>query len=284
MKLTNPNYNFDESLSKCEEGITGNPLLKKIVQDNKGLLVGKEVEYRSCASSGDLYTLQASNKKDDELVIGQLKKTDLIKLYESYFVPTGKPAREIYDILINSAKEECPFCGGIGTPSNLDHFLPKKYFSQFSVLPYNLIPTCRDCNMGNKGESYAIKPEDQIIHPYLDESHFFNEQWIFARFIQGNNDEPAYFEYFVHPPETWSLVDKTRVKNHFNGFNIKARYAKQAASYFTTIIGQVSQMKKIGLSNDVLNETLFVPGIDLAPFENHWKKGMFQALIIHFSQ
>ena len=56
MKLTNPNYNFDESLSKCEEGITGNPLLKKTIKDNKGLLIGKEVEYKSCASSGELYT------------------------------------------------------------------------------------------------------------------------------------------------------------------------------------------------------------------------------------
>lgn len=284
MKLTNPNYNFDESLSKCEEGITGNPLLKKTIKDNKGLLIGKEVEYKSCASSGELYTLQASNKKDDEIVIGQLRKIDLIKLYENYFVPIGKPAREIYDILINSAKEECPFCGGIGMPSNLDHFLPKKYFSHFSVLPYNLVPTCRDCNMGSKGQTYAIKQEEQIIHPYLDGSHFFNEQWIFARFIQENNDEPAYFDYFVQPPEAWNLVDKIRIKNHFDGFNIKTRYAKQAASCFTTIAGQISQMKKLGLSNQILIETLFVPSIDSAPFVNHWKKGMFQALTIHFSQ
>jgi hypothetical protein len=82
-----------------------------------------------------------------------------------YFVPEEKPARTIYDSLLNSAKEKCPFCGGIGTPRNLDHFLPKAHFPQFSVLPRNLIPACRDCNMDGKGHAFATNAEDQIILP-----------------------------------------------------------------------------------------------------------------------
>jgi hypothetical protein len=38
-------------------------------------------------------------------------------------------------------------------------------------------------------------------------------------------------------------------------------------------------MKQQGLTRDVIKCVLLQPGIDKAPFVNHWQKGMYQALL-----
>jgi 5-methylcytosine-specific restriction endonuclease McrA len=53
-------------------------------------------------------------------------------------------------------EKRCPMCGqllesskksNIDVPiADLDHFLPKNKYPQFSLLPQNLIPTCMECN------------------------------------------------------------------------------------------------------------------------------------------
>lgn len=44
-------------------------------------------------------------------------------------------------------------------------------------MPINLVPSCRDCNMGEKGQAYTTIEDDQAIHPYVDKNIFYQEQW-----------------------------------------------------------------------------------------------------------
>jgi len=208
-----------------------------------------------------------------------LKKSELVKIYDQYFVPEDKPARKIYDALLNAAKEKCPFCGGIGTPRNLDHFLPKAHFPQFSVLPRNLVPTCRDCNMDGKGHSFAKSAEDQIIQPYSDNDRFFSEQWVFAIYHVSSDEEPGEFEYYVSPPEYWPEVDKRRVRKHFEDFKLAKRYATKAAEQLGTVLRQIESIEQLRLDSRDIHSIILQPGVDAAPFVNHWQKGMYQALI-----
>lgn len=280
MRLSEPQYSFEQTLDECVSGITRNTALRNRLTSCKPDLMAASEGYLNVVGTGELHTIPPIDTSVDEdpVIMNVLKKSELVKVYDQYFVPENKPARKIYDALLNSAKEKCPFCGGIGTPRNLDHFLPKAHFPQFSVLPHNLVPSCRDCNMDGKGHNFATNAEEQIIQPYADKDIFFFEQWIFATYHSGNNGDPGEFKYNVLPPQNWPEIDKQRVQKHFLDFNLAKRYSTKAAEMLGTVLRQVDSMKQVGLDAEMIGSVLLKPGIDAAPFVNHWQKGMYQAL------
>ncbi|WP_423203713.1 HNH endonuclease signature motif containing protein [Pseudomonas kribbensis] len=285
MRLTEPTYTFEQTIEICITGITGNAALRSRVEEAKENLLAEGERYQSGSRRGELYLLEPADFSDNEnpITLNNLTKVDFIKLYETYFVAEEKPAREIYNKILNSAKESCPFCGGIGTPRNLDHFLPKSHFPQFSILPTNLVPSCRDCNMDGKSASFSTQAETQIIQPYLDHEVFFLEQWIFARYTPGEGNNPGQFNYFVSPPPDWTEIDARRAKKHFDDFNLGRRYAVKAAQTLGTILAQINSLKAHGLTNRAICETILIPGVTESQFPNHWQRGLYQSLIAYLS-
>lgn len=281
IKLDGIAFSHIQAIELCHEGITGNPNLYTKLAQYKNELASCEAIYFSAANTGELYAIPALNSESghDPEVVGELLKSELHKFYTQYFVPEEKPGRKVYDALLNSAKDECPFCGGIGTPRNLDHFLPKAHFPQFSILPANLVPSCLDCNLIEKKHAYASKPEHQVIQPYLDQLHFFSDQWVYAKFEAGSGDDPGQFEYFVDTPAHWGDIDRQRVRKHFDDFNIALRYSKQAAKQLKAVLSQIERMQSHGVSREEIINDLLAPVIDNAPFKNHWQLAMYQALI-----
>lgn len=284
MRLDCGEYSPENVIDRCIEGVTGNAVLKAGVEGAKTKLLAAALEYEQTSRNGILFKIAPLDLKadPDPVVIGVLKKSDLVKVYEQYLVPGTKPAREIYDYLLAAALDDCPFCGGLGRPRNLDHFLPKFNFPQFAILPNNLVPSCRDCNMDAKAADFAVEAEDQIIHPYTDKDCFFNDQWIFASYRPGNDEKPGVFDFKVVPPVHWEAVDKLRAAKHFSDFNIGGRYRSIAGKNVGTILAQMHSMRDIGLSEQIIRETILDVGENTAPFVNHWKKGMYQAIIAHF--
>lgn len=286
IRLSSPTYTFEQVIDICALGITGNQDLKLSVEATKELLVSKWNEYLTGSSNGELYTMIPVDVRNNlnPAVLNGITKHQFIKLYETYFVPEEKPAREIYDKLLNAAKDSCPFCGGIGTPRNLDHFLPKSHFPEFSILPNNLVPCCRDCNMEGKGSQYATQAEHQIIQPYLDNERFFVDQWIFARYELSDDQDPGEFHYFVSAPEAWPYVDRLRAEKHFQEFNLARRYAVRSAQALGTILSQVTSLQQRGLTNAEICDSFLAFGVSESQFPNHWQRGFYQALILYFSK
>ena len=281
LKLSEPGYSFLQTMEKCREGITGNVKLVQKINSEIGLLKACADSYAESAPLEELYTLQPTRNcgNSDPLVIGCLRKSELLKLYSTYFVKSGKPGRKIYNSLLASANEQCPFCGGIGRPRNLDHYLPRTHYPQFSVLPLNLVPSCRDCNMDGKGASFAAKKGEQVIHPYLDHDRYFNEQWVFARYIAGIGAEPGVIEYFVSPPEHWDDAQKKRVEKHFNDFDLGLRFSKDAGPRLVIFLAQIQTLTRIRIELDVAKKIILQPVIDYAAFPNHWERVMCLALM-----
>lgn len=286
MRLSEPQYTYQETLNKCILGITGNNYLAQKVKDNKVALAQSEVQYVKAANLGALHGILPidTSTNIDPNVIANLTKSELKKIYEVYLRPEEKPGREIYDHILNLANEKCPYCGGIGTPRNLDHYLPVAHFPQFSVVPRNLVPACRDCNMDGEADGYATRPEDQIIHPYLDSEKYFSEQWIFATYKVGNSGQPSVIEYLANPPANWPCVDKLRAQNHFKDFGLSRRYSTKAAQLIGTTVSQIQQMRLCGVNEPDIAHMLLTPGVTSAPFVNHWQTGMYQALRVSLSQ
>jgi hypothetical protein len=214
----------------------------------------------------------AHQRGEDPIVVADVKKSELLKLY-GYHMVDRQPGRGLYDVILVAANEQCPFCGGIGRPKSLDHFLPKANYPQYAVLPQNLVPCCRDCNT-EKSNALATVEDEQSIHPYFDDDKFFSEQWVFAKV---ELTQPCSLVYFSAPPNEWRDTDKNRALNHFRDFNIGARYSVQAADELSALIdlrrGYLSSISPEEFSvylSSVSNSTSY--------FSNHWKRVMYQTL------
>ncbi|EJM7152613.1 MULTISPECIES: HNH endonuclease [Vibrio] len=281
LKLKLPVYSYPDALALCRDGITGNKGLLQNVNNATTELQIQAQAYEASGATGELYTIQPlqNQEGDDPIVLGQLKKSDLIKLYGNYVVGKKKPARAVYDSLMIAADEKCPFCGGIGRPRNLDHYLPKAHFPQFSIVPVNLVPSCRDCNMDGKGEDFAATEAEQVIQPYLDDVRYFNEQWLFARYLPGNDDEPGVIEYFVSPPEHWEDAQKQRVEKHFKDFDLSLRFSKEAGPRLVTLLAQYQALLDVPIDAATSKSIIFQRTIDASPFVNHWERVMCLSLM-----
>lgn len=273
-KLQLPACTARDAIEICIKGI-GLKDLKRRVDSDKDELLSCAAIYEDGARNGQLSGIVALSKTAGEnpLVSKELKKKELVGLYENYFRKIGKPGRQLYDALMVAADEKCPMCGGIGRPRNLDHFLPKAFFPQFSVLPINLVPACRDCNMDGKGEAYAQRECEQLIHPYLDSELFFTDQWIACEVIAS---DPWVLRYHPSPPENWSDVDSLRAIKHFNDFDLAKRYSILAAEELSTVLSVRSGFLK-DTTPEEFAEYLHSVG-DAQLTVNHWKATMYKSL------
>jgi hypothetical protein len=229
-----------------------------------GFISTSSTDYDQRAYIKNLYTFSVHIH-----VQGNISKDDMVKLYNKKMVGhhTG---RKIYDKLLSLAPlSRCPFCG-VGTVTTLDHYLPEAKFPTFSVLPYNLVASCKDCNTG-KLASYATTQNTQTLHPYYD--NFTAEQWLFARVLQTS---PVSIEFYVNPPATWSQVDKDRVQSHFDNYKLDTRFSVEASNVLADsregfILFHSSPMD---IQRELHKEFMKYQ----SRYKNSWETALFQAL------
>lgn len=284
-RLAPPNISFNDMLLKCSEGMEHVNVRKNFISVFPEFHI-KEQQYQALSLAGNLYTYPKLNPLANKtLVVGHLTKQNLVNLYENNLRNKYKPARDYYDTLLVSSGERCPFCGDIGHTKSLDHFLPKAHFPEFSVMPLNLVPSCRDCNMGEKGQSYATVADEQAIHPYVDKAIFYQEQWVFAEYI---DEDDGAFRYYVNCPNAWSQEDKNRASNHFSALDLASRYRLEAGKHLSEVIDQknaftqsVLRLAPLVTPQEIKTEFIssnLAPLIQSTQFSNHWKKVMYQCL------
>lgn len=284
-KLQPHNITFGDMLEKCSEGMEQVHVKANFVA-HFPTFVSKETQYLGLSLAGNLFQYPKTTPlTDGTQVVGNLTKRKLVNLYENNLRNKDKPARRLYDELLISSGERCPFCGDIGQTKNLDHFLPKAHFPEFSIMPLNLVPSCRDCNMGEKGQNYATTEEEQAIHPYVDKDIYFQEQWVFADYL--DEDEGA-LNYYVSCPVAWHQKDKDRAHNHFTNLDLASRYRLEAGKHLSEVIDQRNAFRNMFLRfspnttpiaiKDAFVEANLQPMIESDQFHNHWKKVMYQCL------
>jgi hypothetical protein len=148
-----------------------------------------------------------------------VKDAELGNLYDRVLVKGGE--RSVYEEIRGRGRYgRCPYCGqrDVGT---LDHYLPQGSFPEFSVLPSNLIPCCRDCNH-KKLEHIPSTSFDQLFHPYFDD---WSKLEILKAEIRIDSTIDVIFRVNV---EALPLEVSRRASTQFNQLKLGALYAKQA--------------------------------------------------------
>jgi ABC-type amino acid transport substrate-binding protein len=124
-KLAIPVDTMDISYKACLDGIIDDNAKKKY-EGSRLHLLALANNYIELTTNEKivLLTPHEHSKKVNPKIVGEITRDELLYLY-NYYMVKRKPGRNIYDRIMAAAKEECPFCGGIGHAKNLDHYLPK---------------------------------------------------------------------------------------------------------------------------------------------------------------
>lgn len=113
----------------------------------------------------------------------------------------------------------CPSCGEEGSPSTIDHYLPKENYPHFSVTPVNLTPMCDACQTAKGEETLDDYGRRIFLHPYFDE--FLNSQVV--RLTIGRPFR-APEDFALEPVEGLDPASAGLVRRHIRGLNMDERY------------------------------------------------------------
>lgn len=204
-------------------------------------------------------------------VAGTVSNKEMVKTYDDRFVPEKSPGREIYDrIKIAPPNSRCPLCVA-GSIRTLDHHLPKTKYSELTVTPNNLVPSCERCQSLKKSMAPSSK-RTQTFHPYFD--NFNDKIWLVAVVVEST---PAAFLFSTARPVGWSQLKANRAAHHFDLLELAELYSDLAAD-------ECSGMKKAlrGLFRDGGREAVrarLLEGEDSwrEGFRNHWKAAFYAA-------
>lgn len=290
LKLPNDCKNYLEILTSCISNMNQSNILYNNLKDNKSNLIIRcswDLYKRYVSQNEILHALNLCKLLDSKPDLVSIRNHEMISLYTQYFSKKGTSARRFYEKIISNAKNpkiQCPFCGGIGEPNELDHFLPKSDFGYYSIFPYNLIPICKDCNQIYKRDFYSTEKSEQFIHPYLDDNCFFNDQWLFAEIIVDTDDITlSTVKFYVNPPHHWNDDKKGKVMFHFEKLNLKERYTIKSGLELSQLMSQIIEFKARGKLNEVdVLECLILPVIGDNRV-NSWKKALYEAIKKEFS-
>lgn len=182
------------------------------------------------------YILYKGNFQSNTLHLSQpLKasngnKNDLKELYSL----RKKAFRELFAELTTDSSNRrdmlCPNCT-ISDCSQLDHYMPKSLFPEFSANPHNLMQCCSICNQ-KKSDIWLRNGQAVFLNLYLDELP--KEQYLFVR-IQMDNEIPSFVFYLDNPKGiVQNLFD--RVKSHYEQLDLCKRFAEKSDSVISELI------------------------------------------------
>ncbi|WP_124918011.1 HNH endonuclease [Burkholderia cepacia] len=270
-RLDKPKLNPIDVYDDCIRGIGDADLVARFLSSRREI-IGKIGEYDVRAAKHDLHSFAPSKwGRKEQVVLGKVSKGEFVDLYVENMAKANSVGRNHYDsIMMTAPLGICPFCG-FGHASTLDHFLSKSYYPAFSVLTSNLIPACKDCNVGKSAN--RLGPRDQMLHPYFEDALIDAKSWLFAEVIEFF---PATIRYYIDPPD--DLPDDLigRIRNYFVDLDLGRRFSIQASAEMVDVSDYLSVLVNYGSRRDHL-ETM--AKIERGKRRNSWKAAMYEALL-----
>ena len=256
-QLLAPRYTPEEAYMACTSAIVDDQQRERM-RRILPIITANAAEFIERVAAGSTWEMPylRSIRGEDPFVIDDIRKSDLVYLYDYYMVKR-EPGRALYDSILVAAGDHCPTCGGIGQPRTLDHYLPKANYPKLAIVPHNLIPACRDCNTDKR-------------NPLIDHPH----RWIS---VSVSHTSPCTITYSASPPVAWSDEDKARAVNHFDLFGIAERYSIQAGSELS-ILMDLRRSYFSRLPPEAFSDFLRSSANAASLLINGWKKVLYEAL------
>ncbi|WGI18378.1 HNH endonuclease [Latilactobacillus sakei] len=225
-------------ISKLDE-VTFN-VYKDVAVNKRGSR--KKILYSSDPKSRPIIYSNLYRKIEQKYRIYELRTNSLELLMEDTFLDEEKEAlqhcysssskalSELKEKIIQSQSKfyqsKCAYCG-IDSISCMDHYVPKEKFPEYSIHPYNLIPSCETCNT-KKGKLFLQSNGTRyIFNPYFEkeENKVFNLK---MNYLSKNNSFSFYIE-----------LNSEKYNKHVEILNIIKRYNVEAINIFDNLKTEV---------------------------------------------
>ncbi|MFI2212357.1 hypothetical protein [Streptomyces sp. NPDC020141] len=220
-RLDPPDFDARATYRICVS--TARPLLRARLEKFEDAVAEAGDEYREAAEKQALHGLSALAGRPG----GYLDRKALAKVYTARMARENAPGRPVYDAIKRGAEDRCPLCGQ-GRVETLDHHLPKGKYPLLGVVPVNLVPACRDCNIG-KSQAAPAAAGDQTLHPYFDD--FSHHPWLSSRVRRPRGHERMSMVFFVSAHPDWDATVVARLRTHLRVYNLNERYRLQVSTH-----------------------------------------------------
>ena len=263
-KIEKPNLDPRDVYLACVRGVRNEQLRARLQAIANDIEIAAD-DYDTKAECGNFYLIRQHNN-----VGGSVTGQEMEKVYTLRMAQKRRAGRKFYDEL-KASVDICPLCGQ-RVVSQLDHYLPKTNYPSLVVVPFNLVPSCSDCNKAKLADN-PTSSESQTLHPYYDD--VTNEQWLFAEVIE---ESPPAAKFFVNAPADWGNVTKDRIQYHFEKLELDDLYRSQAGVELSNIRELLINLFDKGgktLVSDFLNDSAS------SRLENHvnsWQTALYRAL------
>nr|MBL0691945.1 hypothetical protein [SAR324 cluster bacterium] len=158
--------------------------------------------------------------------------------------------------------------------TEIDHFLPKSKFSEFSIAPINLVPVCNRCNNEKKAYS-SQRDEEFFIHPYY-ETCTEDLLWLEAS-VEFKSNYPI-VSYFIRDAISSPL--KERLKFQFDKLKLGERYRLQTGREFSGRKYRWTKAKDDGGEVAVKADLQEEYDSEKDNNKNSWKSALYEALLL----
>lgn len=226
---------------------------------------------RRIAAAGRRYNLRAPDVHLMRRI--SLNAAECAALNTGYDKRTRAIARllaAMVDTLPAANADLCPYCSLNQNP-DLDHFLPKKDFPEYSLFGPNLIPICTPCN---RKKLRAIKTPQggrKLLHAAFEPSI---DQPILQASIDYSEDEPV-VTYRIDDHVALPPIERAVAIEHFKRLGLAKRYRDRAHGFIASLKQHLTdrspQVRARTLNRKILDAAVGKP-------DNDWEAAMFRAV------
>ena len=156
------------------------------------------------------------------------QKLLLEALYSDQLVAAKGTERNLYNLIRTSATR-CPYCT-FGEIYEVDHFLPKRRFPEFAVLPVNLLPICHPCNH-TKRSKHPLNSTTYLLHPYYDQLPAIT--WLFAEMVFEAGGPVLIYRVDIDLDFYGDIA--ARLNYHFDTLHLGKRFKASSAAVLAEI-------------------------------------------------
>ncbi len=201
---------------------------KKVLSENFNFIVQRLNKYEN--NIKDVKCIDEFEYSDEYL------RDNLYKIYDSSSMKSLKD-----NIRLLTHEAQCPYCSLQINPYEIDHYLPRSVYPEYSIFTLNLVPSCPECNSRLKKTNYKTSNNIRaFIHPYFDESI------IEKCFLDCEINVINYLlevEYFLNL-EQFDEFEKELVQSHFQKLELKRRFKYMIIKEFEKFYRRFTEIEK----------------------------------------
>lgn len=204
------------------------------------------------------------------LAVTQAERDALIDGYEGRTVAIKRRLAAMVESLPAANADLCPYCSLDQNP-DLDHFLPKARFPEFSLHARNLIPICTPCNRKKLNAVKTQNGDRVLLNPAFEPTI---DLPILAATVAYPGGQVA-ANYFLNDQGQLPPEERAVAQRHFDRLGLAGRYRARAHGYLASLKAGLA-----GTSDNVKTQTLNakLQGAAFGKAINDWEPALMRAI------